>query len=87
MATTGEPFDPSTLPGISQWYKCAPKVPKYVAVTSSNGYGIGFIPGATLALGKLKFTTGSGTELGAGAYPAGITGDTGITVEIACAKA
>ena len=40
------------------------------------GYGGELIPGTTLANWKLKIFTTSNTELGAGAYPAAITGDT-----------
>jgi hypothetical protein len=82
--TNGEVFDPSVL--FTQ-YKCAPKLPYQISVSGVNGYSFGYVAGATLATGKLKVTTASNTELSAGAYPAGITGDTGINIAVVCAKA
>ena len=46
--------------------------PAIVWVGGLNGYGYGY----NKATGKIKVTTTSNTELAAGAYPAGITGDT-----------
>lgn len=89
-ATGGEVFDVSTL--FSQ-YKAAPKVPVAIFITATNGRWFGYVPAATLAGGKIKITTPPAVagvvpdELGAGAYPAGITGDTGIQVKIVCRKA
>jgi len=48
----------------------------WVKFNSLNGYGYTFAPGTTQANGKVRINTASNTELGAGAYPAGITGDT-----------
>ena len=71
--TGGEPFDVSQFTFQN---KSVPKVAISVSVAGANGYSVGFIPAATLAGGKLKINTGSAVELSAGAYPAGITGDT-----------
>lgn len=56
-----------------------------VSVWGANGYGYGYVPGANLTNGKIKVTTASNTELAAGAYPAGVTGDT-IMFEIVLQK-
>lgn len=42
---------------------------------SPNGYNAEFIPGTTLANGKMKFFSSSGTEIAATTYPAGLSGD------------
>jgi hypothetical protein len=62
-------------------------VPFYVNVygQTATPYAYRFVPGATLATCKLLVVNSTtGVELAAGAYPAGITGDTvtlyGITV-------
>ena len=46
-------------------------------VDSQNGNTIYYVPvqGSALNNWKLKVINGGGTELGAGAYPAGVTGD------------
>jgi hypothetical protein len=54
--------------------------PDYFSALGDNSYGYGTplaLPGAypNQFLVPLKITTASATELGAGAYPAGITGD------------
>lgn len=54
-----------------------------VRITINNlpdGYTAEWIPGTTLANGKIKWNTASNTELGAGAYPAGISGATDVTM-------
>jgi hypothetical protein len=68
----GEPFD------ASQFFqdKSAPKVAIAMSFAGANGYSYGFVPGATISTAKIKISTSSATELGAGAYPAGVTGDT-----------
>jgi hypothetical protein len=81
--TGGEPFDPSV---VFFAYKAAPKMPVSVSIYGANGYGYGYIPGANLAAGKLKISTGSAVELGAGAYPGGVTGDT-VYIEVCTKKA
>jgi hypothetical protein len=70
--TGGEPFD------ATQFFqdKSAPKIAIEMSFAGANGYSYGFVPGATPATAKIKISTSSATELGAGAYPAGITGDT-----------
>jgi hypothetical protein len=71
-AAGGELFD------ISQFFqdKSAPKVAFAMSLAGANGYSYGFVPGATLATGKIKISTASNTELTNAAYPAGVTGDT-----------
>lgn len=46
-----------------------------VGIWGSSGYNYGWVPGANLSNGKILIRTGT-TELSAGAYPGGITGDT-----------
>jgi hypothetical protein len=57
--------------------------PVQVWVGGSSGDAYSFIRAAspTLANGKVKVNTASNTELGAGAYPARITGDANIQFE------
>lgn len=50
--------------------------------TTSTGYTISYIPGTTLANGKLKINTTAAAELGAGAYPAGLIADTNVQGEL-----
>jgi hypothetical protein len=65
----------------------AGKAPLYGYVAGSGGYSFGFIPGSgsppNLANGKVKISTTAATELAAGAYPAGITGDANIYATLA----
>lgn len=50
--------------------------PKFAAQQNApGGYAAEFIPGATLATCKVKYSV-NGAELAAGAYPAVLTGDT-----------
>lgn len=63
--SNGRVFTPSALP-------------LYGAVAGTTGDDYGPIIGTTLANGKVKINTTSNTELGAGAYPARITGDVNI---------
>jgi len=52
--------------------------PLRVDLISLNGYGLAFAPASppAQATGKMRVNTTSNTELAAGAYPAGVTGDT-----------
>jgi hypothetical protein len=53
-------------------------LPHSIAVWGAASFGYGVpapISTYTLSTIKLKITTASGTELAAGAYPAGVTGD------------
>jgi hypothetical protein len=61
----------------------ASQTPVQVWVGGSTGDNYGFVRAAspTLANGKIKINTASNTELGAGAYPARITGDANIQIE------
>jgi hypothetical protein len=61
----------------------ASQAPVQVWVGGSTGDNYGFVRAAspTLANGKIKINTASNTELGAGAYPARITGDANIQIE------
>lgn len=56
----------------------AGKSPLYGWAAGTSGHSYGFIPGATLANGKMKISTAAGTELTNAAYPASITGDGNI---------
>src|ERR1035438_518688 len=60
-ASGGDTFD---IPAYFFQYKAAPKLPVTVFITSSGGYGIGYVPGTTPSNGKIKVTTASNTELG-----------------------
>lgn len=57
--------------------------PDIVWVGGTAGYGYGYVPGspASQSNGKVKISTTAATELAAGAYPAGITGDANIIFE------
>lgn len=50
-------------------------------VTGPAGYGVELILGGNPNHWLLKIFSAVGTELGAGAYPAAISGDTNITIE------
>lgn len=63
----------------------ATRLPLRLSIGGQSGYVYKYIPGTTLANGKLKILTGAAaqsplTELSAGAMPAGISGDV-ITFE------
>ena len=66
----------------------ASQAPVQAWVGGSTGDNYGFVRAAspTLANGKIKINTASNTELGAGAYPARITGDTNIQIEAVFSK-
>jgi len=79
-STGGDTIDFTTVMGKGVLGKVfqAGKSPTYGYVSGSGGYSMGLIPGTTLANGKVKISTTAATELGAGAYPAGVTGDANI---------
>ena len=52
----------------------ASDLPLSVCEERLGGYAASYVPGATIAAGKLKLFTTAATELSAGAYPAGLTG-------------
>jgi hypothetical protein len=81
-ATGGDTLDFTTIPGRVP----ASQPPKQVWIAGTGGYSFGWVPGTTLANGKVKVNTTAATELGAGAYPAGITGDANIEFEAVFAK-
>lgn len=56
----------------------ANNAPLYGVAQGSTGDDFDFIPGTQLNNGKLKINTASNAELGAGAYPARISGDLSI---------
>ena len=66
----------------------ASQAPVQVWVGGSTGDNYGFVRAATptLANGKIKINTTSNTELGAGAYPARISGDPNIQIEAVFSK-
>lgn len=52
-------------------------VPIYVEIHGIGAYNYSYIPGTTIANGKTKIVSlATQAELGAGAYGAGVTGDT-----------
>ncbi len=87
-ATGGDTLDFTTIQGKGAYSRVfqASALPVQVAVYGTTGDSYGFVPGTTLANGKVKINTASNTELGAGAYPARITGDTGLFFEAVFAK-
>jgi hypothetical protein len=66
----------------------ASQAPVQVWVGGATGDTYAFVRAAspTLANGKIKVNTASNTELGAGAYPGRITGDTNIQIEAVFSK-
>jgi hypothetical protein len=83
--TTGDTIDFTTIIGKQYLGKVfiAAKSPLYGYAAGTTGDSYAVIPGTTMANGKLKINTASATELGAGAYPARITGDANIYVTAA----
>src|SRR6266852_3794634 len=79
-ATGGDTVDFTTVIGKTYLGRVfvAAKSPLYGYAAGTSGHSYGLIPGTTMANGKIKISTASGTELGAGAYPAAITGDANI---------
>ena len=79
-STGGDTIDFTTVAGKGYLGRVfqASKPPLYGYAAGSGGYSFGLIPGTTLANGKIKISTTAATELAAGAYPAGITGDANI---------
>lgn len=71
-ATGGETFNFTTIPGCNVKKDAV----ALVSVWGCGGYGYGWAPGGTLAVGKVKISTTAAAELTAGAYPAGVTSDT-----------
>lgn len=79
-STGGDTVDFTTVAGkgyLGRTFQ-ASKPPLYGWGVCSTGASLAFIPGTTLANGKLKINTASNTELAAGAYAAQFTGDTAI---------
>ena len=83
-STGGDTVDLTTVIGKGRlgrvFVQQAP--PLYGWSTCTTGASIAFIPGTTLANGKLKINTASNTELAAGAYAAQFTGDTGVLLGV-----
>lgn len=75
--TGGDTVDLTTIIGKGRLGKTfqAFAPPIYGYGVSSAGYSLAFIPGTALNNGKMKINTAAATELAAGAYPAGLTGD------------
>ena len=61
-------------------------VPLQVWVGGTTGDSYSWVKGAALNSQKVKINSASATELAAGAYPARITGDTGIQFEAVFSK-
>jgi hypothetical protein len=94
--TGGDTLDLTTLIGQQYLSKVAVfgKLPLYGFISgSTSGFLYSWIVGTTLSNGKVQITGQQPTsattgiialsELAAGAYPAGITGDTAVTAEFA----
>lgn len=73
VTSNGRIFTPSALP-------------VNVEISATGGDAFGYVAGTTLANGKVKINTASATELGAGAYPARISGDANIMFSAAFPK-
>lgn len=54
----------------------ASRTPFWVDFTGQSGYEYAYVPGTNASNGKLKISTTAGTEVTAGAMPAGVSGDT-----------
>jgi hypothetical protein len=81
-STGGDTLDFTTVaPQIA-----ATKAPIKVWIGGSTGDAYAWIPGTALNNQKMKISTASATELGAGAYPARITGDTSVQFEAVFSK-
>lgn len=76
-STGGDTLDFTTVGGSIP----ASQAPLQVWIGGTTGDAYGWVPGTALNNGKVKCNTASNTELGAGAYPARITGDTAIQFE------
>lgn len=72
-SANGRVFTPSAVPVGGQ-------------INGSNGRTFAWILGTALNNQKVKIETGVDTELGAGAYPAGVTGDANIWFDFAFPK-
>lgn len=79
-ATGGETFNLTAFAG----FPVKKDAQAQVAIWGSSGYNYGWVPGADLSAGKILLRSGT-TELTAGAYPAGVTGDT-IQFEVVIPK-
>jgi len=86
-AALGDPLDLTALGDVIK----SPYLPLWVEIQSQksgglSGFVYGYVPGTTLANGKFQVLTSNGAapnpllDLGAGAYPAGVTGDTIIGI-------
>ena len=65
--------DPNGV-GILGYPLNVPKLPIAVDSEADQGYIATIVPGATLAAFKIQYWSAEGVELGAGAYPAAISG-------------
>jgi len=83
--TGGDTVDLTTIIGKAVLARVfqAGKSPLYGYGAGTSGHSYGFIPGTTLANGKMKISTAAGTELPNAAYPAAITGDANIIATFA----
>ena len=78
-STGGDTLDFTTV--ASQVGSSQAPVQVWIAGSTGDAYAFIRAGSPTLANGKVKINTASNSELGAGAYPARITGDTGIQFE------
>jgi hypothetical protein len=78
-STGGDTLDFTTVAGQID----ASQAPLQVWVSGSTGDAFAFVRAGspTMGNGKVKITSASNAELGSGAYPARITGDTNIQFE------
>lgn len=61
-------------------------LPINVVISNSNGHILNWVPGTTLANGKVQIFTTAATELSDGAVPAAIRGDAAIFCAITIRK-
>ncbi len=78
-ATGGDTLDFSAAGVVDKIAAGTAPVQVWIGGTTGDSYG--WVAGSSLANGKAKINTASGTELASGAYPARITGDANIQVE------
>jgi hypothetical protein len=84
-ATGGDTLDltATTNPNNIAGAKAFGRVPAVSRVNNvPDGYSAEVVPGAALNNWKVKWFTASNTEVAAGAYPAGISGATDVTIDI-----
>ena len=62
------------------------KLPDSVAFEGTAGYGADYVPGASIAAGKVKFYSAAGTEHTAATYNAAISGAANLKMTVVIDK-